>query len=162
MEEEDNIELEDLILQSARLNVRLRKKLRAEQQDPEARYFFTYVLLLQNGNIYVGSTNSLYMRLYEHLHETDMSSQWVRLHGPVIRVLEISRNSKKDDEVYKTLEYMSLFGWQSVRGAHWCKVELKASPPALHDFQRDRSDFRYLSRQEIDAAIAISKGLDSP
>jgi hypothetical protein len=151
--------LDDLILQSARLAVRLRKRLKAEHDDPDARYFFTYVLLLQNECIYVGSTNSLYMRLYEHLHETEMSSNWVKFHGPVIRVLEVSKNAKKDDEVYKTLEYMTMFGWQSVRGAHWCKVELKGPPTSLADFKRTRSDFDYLDRGCIEAALDIARQL---
>lgn len=159
MEEEES--LDELILASARLAVRLRKRLKAERSDPDARFYFTYVLLLQNECVYVGSTNSLYMRLYEHFHETDMSSNWVKLHGPVIRVLEVTKNSKKDDETYKTLEWMTMFGWKSVRGASWCKVELKSPPMALADFKRTRNDFQYLDRKDIDAAVDIARSLSS-
>ena len=33
----------------------------------------------------------------------------------------------------KTLEYMSLFGWQHVRGSYWCRSDMRAPPPALAD-----------------------------
>lgn len=155
---EDERTLDDLILESARLNVALRKRFKSAKHDPTARYY-TYVLLLQNENVYVGSTNSLFIRFMEHFHVTDMSSCWVREHGPPVRVLEVSKNSREDDERYKALEYMQLFGHESVRGASWCKVELKSPPAALQTFVRDRADFQYVARSEIDEALEIAAGL---
>lgn len=146
--------LNDLLLQRARLDIELRKRLKHIKNR-----YFTYVLLLQNNNIYVGSTNNLFLRLLEHLHETELSSHWVRLHGPVIRVLEVSTQAQVEDECYKTLEYMHMFGWESVRGGSWCKVDLRGPPAALHTFKRDRGDFQYLSREEIDKAVSISRQL---
>jgi hypothetical protein len=151
--------LDELALESAKLLLQVRKRLKAEQTDSSAKYFYTYVLLLQNNNIYVGSTNHLYIRLMEHMHCGERSSQWVRLHGPVIRVLEVCRNSKADDETYKTLEYMSLFGWQSVRGASWCKLDLRGPPNCLKTFCRSRSDFEYLTRDDIDHAVHVAHEL---
>lgn len=95
----------------------------------------------------------------EHMYDSKMSSNWVKEHGPVIRVLEIIRNSTPDDETYKTLEYMTLFGWESVRGSSWCKVDLRNPPGALATFQRNRSDFDYMSRKEINEILRISKDL---
>lgn len=155
----DQKTLEELTLESARLMLHLRKRLKSEQSDPSAKYYYTYVLLLQNENIYVGSTNHLYLRLMEHFCEAERSSQWVRLHGPIIRVLEVVRNSKADDETYKTFEYMTLFGWKSVRGAAWCKIDQRGPPAALHGFSRNRCDFEYLTRQEIDDAIKMARSL---
>lgn len=152
--------LESLFLAQARLQIKLRKRFRAERSDPNARYY-TYALLLQNECVYVGSTNCLYMRLMEHLHETAMSAQWVREHGPVIRVLEVSKNCKAVDEAYKTLEFMTMFGWESVRGANWAKIDMRGPPAALHDFARTRTDFEYLGRQEIDEAVTIARDLAS-
>jgi hypothetical protein len=152
--------LETLFLEQARLQIKLRKRFRVERTDPNARYY-TYALLLQNECVYVGSTNCLYMRLMEHLHETAMSAQWVREHGPVIRVLEVSKNCKGVDEAYKTLEYMTMFGWESVRGAGWARVDMRGPPAALHEFVRTRTDFEYLGRKEIDEAIAIARDLAS-
>ena len=95
----------------------------------------------------------------DHLYETAMSSNWVREHGPVIRVLEVIRNSTTEDETYKTLEYMTMFGYESVRGAAWCKVELRNPPTALHSFARNRSNFDYLHRKEVDTVVQISRNL---
>jgi len=162
MEEDDTSlttkSLDDLILESAKLAVQLRKKFKAQQRETTGRYY-TYALLLQDECIYVGSSNNIYIRLMEHIYDQTMSSNWVREHGPVIRVLEIIRNSTPEDETYKTLEYMTMFGWQSVRGASWCKVDLRHPPQALHTFQRTRADFDYLTRKEIDDVLRISKDL---
>ena len=154
--------LDDLILESARLAVQLRKRFKAghgEDFTGNPGRYYTYALLLQNECIYVGSSNNIYIRLMEHLYDQTMSSNWVKEHGPVIRVLEVIRNSTPVDETYKTLEYMSLFGWESVRGAGWCKVDLRNPPAALVGFSRTRSDFEYLSRKEINDVLQISKDL---
>ena len=151
-------DLDALLIQSAHLNARIRKRLIQFDQPPNAR-LFTYVLLLQNNNIYVGSSNNIYVRLTQHLHDTDFSAKWVRLHGPVVRVLEVMKNSLAEAETYKTLEYMTLYGHESVRGAHWTTMELRGPPAALATFQRNRNDFQYLPRSEIDRAVTIAKEL---
>lgn len=150
--------LDELILESARLTVELRKRIKSQQTEGNnPRY--TYVLLLQDECVYVGTTTNIYIRLMDHIHETPMSSNWVKEHGPVIRVLEIIKNSTIEDETYKTLEYMTLFGHESVRGASWCKLELRNPPGALQCFARNRMDFEYLQRKEIDDVIHISRSL---
>ncbi len=150
--------LDELILESAQLTVRLRKRFQEEESSGNTPRY-TYVLLLQDECVYIGTTTNIYIRLMDHLHETSMSSNWVREHGPVIRVLEIIRNSTLDDETYKTLEYMTMFGYESVRGAGWCKIDMRHPPAALHTFTRNRSDFDYLHRKEIDTVIQISNSL---
>lgn len=147
--------IDDLVLESARIGVQIRKKMKTDTCN-YARRYYTYVLLLENRRFYIGSSNNIYIRLMEHIYDTDMSSLWVKEHGPVVRVLEIIRNSAPDDETYKTLEYMTVFGWESVRGAGWCKLEMKSPPPALFTFQRNRCDFDYLSRKEIDDVLQLS------
>lgn len=149
--------LDDLILESARLAVQLRKRFKS-QSSSTGRYY-TYALLLQDECIYVGSSNNIYIRIMEHLYDPSMTSNWIKEHGPVIRVLEIVRNSTPEDETYKTLEYMTTFGWESVRGAGWCKVDLRNPPTALHAFARTRSDFDYMSRREIDEVLKVSRDL---
>lgn len=150
--------LEELFLESERIQIQLRKRFKKERADPDARYY-TYALLLQDECVYVGSTSSLRIRLMEHLHGTSNSSQWVREHGPVIRVLEVTKNSRAEDEAYKTLEYMTLFGWESVRGAGWAKVEMRNPPGALQAFERNRCDFEHLSRKEINDAVFAARNL---
>ena len=150
--------LNALLLQHARTGVQINKLLTTLKKDASARYF-TYVLLLQRGNIYVGSSESIYKRLLDHWTMSPSSSLWVKEHGPIDRILEISVNSSADDERYKTLEYMSIFGHQKVRGGGWCRVLPTGPPTDLTDFTRERSDFQYLSRKEIDAIMSEVQAL---
>jgi len=147
--------LEPLLLQSARLAVSIRRTYAKVKRDPAARYY-TYVLLLQNNKLYVGNTDNIYNRLLDHCQMSASSSVWVRQHGPVRRVVEISRDCCRDDELYKTLEYMEMFGWQNVRGASYCRPTMRAPPAALADFRRDCSRrFDYLTRKEIDEVVSV-------
>lgn len=151
-------ELHHLLLKSARLHVAISRAYSSVKRDPTARYF-TYVLLLQKGRMYVGSSDNIYRRLLDHWTMSPSSAVWVREHGPVERVLEVSVNCGADDERYKTLEYMGLFGHDKVRGAGWCRVDASGPPAALADFVRDRSDFTYLSRTELDGVVSEVEAL---
>lgn len=153
-------------LTASRASVRLRKVLSHRgRRDPRARYF-TYTLLLRGGDLYVGSTDNIYSRLLEHYLQSGSSSVWVRERGPVERVLEVVEDSAAEDETYKTLEYMSLFGWERVRGAGWCRAAMRGPPAALAGFARDRADFRYLPREEIqdivDHVARLAEDLRAP
>lgn len=97
--------MEPMLLQSARLALAIRKEYARVKRDQVAKYY-TYVLQLQEGKFYVGNTDNIYTRLLDHKLMTPSSSLWVKQHGPVQRVLEISRKSGKNDEHYKTLQYM--------------------------------------------------------
>lgn len=145
--------IDNMLVQAARLNVRIRREYARIKADPGARYF-TYVLLLQRGKLYVGSSDNIVQRLMEHHAMSPSSAVWVREHGPVHRVVEVCRNCLADDETYKTLEYMTMFGWENVRGAGWCRADMRASPAALDGFERDPTrPWHFLSRREIDAVL---------
>lgn len=151
--------LEPMLLQSARLAVSIRRTYSRVKRDPGARYY-TYVLLLQNNKLYVGNTDNIYNRLLDHCLMSASSSVWVRQHGPVQRVVEVSRDCCREDELYKTLEYMSLFGWKNVRGAAYCRPAMRAAPAALADFRRDNTRaFDYLSRREVDEVVTVVRDL---
>lgn len=144
--------LESMLLDAARLNVRIRQHYMAIKRDTAARYY-TYVLLLQRNKIYVGSSDLLVQRLLEHRTMSRASAKWVREHGPVERVVEVAVNCGPEDEMYKTLEYMSLFGWQHVRGAFWCRPDMRAPPPALAWFERTQR-FEYMPRAALDLLVS--------
>lgn len=151
--------LEQMLLQSAKLQVAIRRQYARLKKDPAARYF-TYVLQLHSNKFYVGSSDSIYTRLLDHCLMSASSAIWVRQHGPVMRVVEVSRNCSKDDEAYKTLEYMSLFGWQNVRGAAYCRSCMRAPPGHLADFVRDpERKFDYMTRREIDEIVRVVRDL---
>jgi hypothetical protein len=151
--------LEALLLQSARLNVDVRRHFARLKRDPRVRYY-TYVLLLQDNKLYVGNTNNIYNRLVDHCLMGDSSSVWVRRHGPVKRVVEVMRDCEREDEHYKTMEYMDLFGWQNVRGASYCRPTMRQPPAVLREFRRDPDKrFDYLTRAEIDEIVAVVRDL---
>jgi len=145
--------MEPMLLQSARLSLAIRREYARVKKDPAAKYY-TYVLMLQEGKFYVGNTDNIYQRLLDHKLMTSSSSLWVKHYGPVERVVEVARNSGKDDELYKTLQYMSQFGWQNVRGSSYCKVQMFSPPEALKTYCRARDgEFEYLTREEIEGVL---------
>ena len=151
--------LEPLLLQSARLAVSIRRTYAKVKRDPLARYY-TYVLQLQGDKLYVGNTDNIYNRLLDPHLMSRSAAVWVRQHGPVRRVLEVSRNCCREDEMYKTLEYMSMFGWDNVRGAGYCRCVMRSPPAPLAQFKRDASrHFDYLTREEIDEVLDVVRDL---
>ena len=160
-EDEEALSLDSLLQNQAKLTVRIRQQYSTKKPDVHAKYF-TYVLMLQDGYIYVGNSDNIYTRLMEHFLQSPQSSVWVREHGPIKRVVEIIRNSAADDETYKMLEYCELLGWEKVRGAQHCKLDLRNPPPNLLTFQRDTSrQFDYMCRTDIDAVVRIARKLGS-
>lgn len=156
--------MEAMLLQSARLGLAIRKEYTRLKTDPLAKYY-TYVLQLQDGRFYVGNTDNIFTRLMDHKQMNASSALWVRHHGPIQRIVEITRNSSKYDELYKTLLYMSMFGWDNVRGSSYCKLHMMRPPDCLHTFARTRDgEFEYLSREEIDhvaRALDELRGMES-
>ena len=147
------------MLEAARLGVRLRRACSRAKTQPAAPYF-VYAIMLDGGRFYVGSTDNIYARLLDHELQGPKAAKWVRRHGPVRRVVEVMRNAPADGELYKTLEYMQLFGWQNVRGSSYCQLEMANPPAQLHSFQRrDLSHFEYLPRTEIDEVHATVREL---
>jgi predicted GIY-YIG superfamily endonuclease len=88
---------------------------------------YVYVLALEEGKYYVGTSEQLENRLLQHFdHE---GSLWTRRYKPV-RVIEIIEGDKQVEE-HKTLEIMKKYGWQNVRGSHWCKINMSSPPRNL-------------------------------
>lgn len=155
----DAAELSRLLIQQAELCVQIRRRYRDLKTVPDTRYF-TYSLLLQDGYIYIGNSDNIYQRLSDHFGMTPHSAQWVREHGPVVRVLEIIRNSSSDDELYKTLEWCDMMGHTRVRGATYCRLVSPTPPPSLASFRRESARvFEYMSRAEIDEIGAVARRL---
>jgi hypothetical protein len=152
-------QLEALLLQSAKVNVSIRRQLGRLRRDPRTKYY-TYVLLLQDNKMYVGNTNNIYNRLVDHCLMGENSSVWVRRHGPVKRVVEIARDCDLEDEHYKTMEYMDLFGWQNVRGAAYCRPTMRQPPAPLKTFAKNPAKrMQYLTRAEIDDVVQVVRDL---
>ncbi len=125
------------------------KKININSNDKFENINYTYVLLLNNFNFYIGHTTDIVERLCNHYCYSEKSSKWVIKNKPIIAIYEIIKNSKKEDEKYKTLELMKKFGWKNVRGYAWCQNKIKKEPLLLQYFKYDRVDFEYMSSNEI-------------
>lgn len=146
-----------MLRQQVELNARIRDEYARVKSYPSAKYY-TYTLMLQNSHVYVGNTDNIFQRLADHFGMTPQCSQWVREHGPVVRVVEIIRDSHPNDEMYKTLEWCDIMGHDKVRGGTYCRVRSSNPPTALEEFVREpERRFDYLTRYEIDAIASMAR-----
>jgi hypothetical protein len=142
------------LIQQARLSHQLKRRC---FQDT----YFTYVLELQGGFFYVGRTLNIYQRLITHMFDwEDNGVEFIKLYGPVVRVVEIYSDCTKDEESHLTLLWMHRVGWERVRGGPWTKRFMKHKPRELDrsetcvSFHLPRSsNCKYLSRKSIDKII---------
>jgi hypothetical protein len=141
--------MEEMMLRAAKMAVAVRIELGRAKPDPAAKYY-TYTLMLRNNKFYVGSTDNIYLRLLEHCLMTPASASWVKEWGPPTRLLDVIRKSRGDTEKYKTLEMMSMFSYENVRGAQYCRVDMRRPPIELEHFERQTSGpLEYLTVQEV-------------
>jgi hypothetical protein len=110
--------------------------------------FFTYALLLQGGKIYIGDSSNIYSRLAAHVEMNESSANWVKTHGPVKRILEITYDAPPGAERERFLEYADIFGFENVRGSNWCRNVMN-SPNVLDEFKRGQMSHKFMNRDEI-------------
>jgi predicted GIY-YIG superfamily endonuclease len=84
--------------------------------------YYIYVLQLIDDRYYVGRTGNILRRIEEHF--TGCGSLYTIKYKP-IKVIEVTEELTKEDERNKTLEIMTKYGWEKVRGAGWCSLEIK-------------------------------------
>jgi predicted GIY-YIG superfamily endonuclease len=111
-----------------------------------------YVLNLEHGCKYVGSTHNFTRRLREHAD--GYSSAWVSLHK-MQNVYAIYPMETKDDKILRfaeeelTFDMMQKFGIDNVRGAAFCAMDFKDDErQALLKLLSHRSDRCLLCAQE--------------
>ena len=78
-----------------------------------------YVLELEDGNYYVGTTYQLNFRLAQHW--MGKGAKWTKLHRP-IAVKEVIYPATFMDENEKTLELIGIYGKDKVRGGSFTRV----------------------------------------
>ena len=83
--------------------------------------YYIYVLKLVDDRYYVGRTGNILRRIEEHF--TGVGSIYTMKYNP-IKVIEVTEELTKQDERNKTLEVMTKYGWEKVRGACWCSLEI--------------------------------------
>jgi hypothetical protein len=93
---------------------------------------YIYVLQLENTSggykYYIGKTNDPKRRLVEHCNSE--GSSWTKIYKP-IKIIKIYPNCSDFDEDKYTLEYMSLYGIDNVRGGSFCNVFLSVDVKAI-------------------------------
>lgn len=87
--------------------------------DPITVESCTYVLELENGMYYVGSSYNLNFRYAQHI--SGHGSGWTKLHKPkgIVKVI-IPGSLAIENDI--TREYMTQHGKEKVRGGSYCKV----------------------------------------
>lgn len=83
---------------------------------------YIYVLKLVDDRYYVGRTCNILRRIKEHF--TEGGAIYTKKYKP-LKVIEVEEEKTRDDERLKTLSTMEKYGWEKVRGACWCCVEIK-------------------------------------
>lgn len=118
-----------------------------------------YVLELVNGKYYVGKTLNNGQRMNSHFN--GKGSNWTKLYEPlrIIDVKEIVEGTWTDWELWsnhhekeKTLEIMREYGWENVRGAGWCKVDMQ-EPGEFVRARKDKERLEKKFRKMIEEAI---------
>ena len=86
----------------------------------KTKEYFIYVLELNEGKFYVGETNDLGQRLYQHVHTVDQSSLWVQQFGfkRVIYLEDASADKleRLKHEAETAIDMINEFGLDHVRG----------------------------------------------
>lgn len=83
-----------------------------------------YILRLTDGKYYVGKTNDVQKRYWEH--KNGKGAEWTRRYAPVC-VQAIIRDASPFDEDRYVKEYMSKFGVESVRGGSYSQMVLNSA-----------------------------------
>jgi predicted GIY-YIG superfamily endonuclease len=113
---------------------------------------YIYVLELIEDRYYVGRTGNILRRIEEHF--TNNGANYTKAFKP-LKVLEVVEEKTNEDEKIKTLEYMSKYGWEKVRGYSWCSVEL-LKPPKIHKKNVNKRKKEYIIiPQEYDEKLKI-------
>jgi GAG-polyprotein viral zinc-finger len=82
-----------------------------------------YVLHLAQGKFYVGTSSDPEKRLEAHRNGTSTSAAWTRMYKPTGRI-EIIESSGPFSEDNETLQHMSTYGIENVRGGSYAKPNL--------------------------------------
>lgn len=99
-----------------------------------------YILELERNHYYVGRTNNILTRLYQHFHS--QGANYTQKYKP-IKIIEIKEEKTEMDETITTLECMLKYGWKQVRGAGWCQTKLMHQPKILEKIENRMNTGEY-------------------
>lgn len=103
---------------------------------------YIYILELENQKYYVGKTINPYFRLADHF--SNNGSKWTQMYKP-IRILDLIPNCDNGDEDKYTIQYMSKYGIDNVRGGAFSQIELNdAYKETIQQMIRSRKDLCFI------------------
>lgn len=105
---------------------------------------YVYTLILENDKYYVGFTRDLELRIHQHCQAG--GSEWCIENRP-ISVLSVQEGNE-NLEIAQTALMMSLYGWENVRGASYCKVNMNRPPPFMESRNQDMKFQTGIKQQE--------------
>jgi predicted GIY-YIG superfamily endonuclease len=121
-----------------------------------------YVLLLEEGKLYVGQTDNLIKRMKKH--GTKKGAEWTNIYKPINFLKIIDSGVCTEDEVLKkenevTIEIMNEYGWLNVRGGSY------SSPNELLIYKRllENNSLPFAIEQPLHNPkhiLKISKGMN--
>ena len=92
--------------------------------DAKSHPGHVYTLLLEGGKYYVGHSAQVETRIAQHF--LGGGSRWTVLHKPLQVLACVPGDRVLESAV--TIALMCEHGWENVRGAAWCQVDLAACP----------------------------------
>lgn len=99
---------------------------------------YIYVLQLIEDRYYIGRSDNVLRRIEEHF--TNNGSVYTKKFKP-LKVIEVEEEKTNQDEKAKTFFYMEKYGWEKVRGSHWCSLELKKNPINNNKKRKNKKSF---------------------
>ena len=92
----------------------------------------TYALALEDDCWYVGFSTQLNTRLAQHIQGT--ASKWTTLH-PIKDLVEVKIGNCERD---LTLQYMTMYGWETTRGYSWSSPDLAKAPVPIRTLRPNK------------------------
>lgn len=86
-----------------------------------------YILRLSNQKWYVGFTQNLEHRLT--VHKNAEGASWTKLHKPIQLHAVVCGDKSTEKKI--TLDLMTEYGWENVRGSAWTNCNLSKPPIQL-------------------------------
>ena len=91
----------------------------------------TYAIECAENKFYVGITYNVNHRIAEHLQ--GKGAKWTRLYKPTGKIVSVQIGNKEKET---TLALMRENGWQNVRGAGWCRIDMKNPPKEFVEYDK--------------------------
>ena len=114
---------------------------------------FCYTLLLENKKFYVGhaQADNLARRIAQHFVIPANGAKWTQLHKPLC-VLSV-KEGPVALETATTASLMARHGFENVRGAGWCRAEMKEP-----DFLKAARDYEKFKEEKAEKEETASSG----